>query len=351
MASRGQSSNEARRLQALLEKAKRFARDHYRGPEAIDVNTEILELDPEQVGSYTRRGSCYVAANNLDAAKKDFEKALALDPKNRIAINRLRELKDRRVSKVRAKRKVGSKSVRPRQQPSPPPKSPPPKPLPKSPLPKSPPLKSPPDPIWVYHFTPVENLPGIIESEGLSCKNQCTTQQVSIAHEHIQDRRSSKRVPCWPGGNLHDYVPFYFCYRSPMMYAIKGRRVASYDRGQGELVYLVLKLQAVAETGLKFIFTDRHAVTDHVAFYTDPDDLGRVDWDLMSSSRWNDIPEYLDRKDRRQAEFLVHAFVPWDLVAGLAVMTSYMKEKVERLLARYPTPSRRPVVVRRGWYY
>jgi hypothetical protein len=212
-------------------------------------------------------------------------------------------------------------------------------------------VTAPPQSTWVYHFTPIENLPGILESDGLACNNQCETQQISVAHQHIQDRRRRKRVPCGPGGNLHDYVPFYFCNRSPMMYAINGGAVASYDKGQGELVYLVLKLQSVAEAGLDFVFTDRHAATGYAAFYTDPADLREIDWDLMPATWWNNTPEYPDRKERKQAEFLVHDFVPWDLVEFLAVMTPRMKERVETVLARHPTSARRPVRVERGWYY
>lgn len=40
-----------------------------------------------------------------------------------------------------------------------------------------------------------------------------------IAHNTIQDRRAQTYVPCLPGGNPHDYVPFYFAPCSPMLYA------------------------------------------------------------------------------------------------------------------------------------
>lgn len=344
MTSRGVATQEARRLRELLERAKQFARDHYRGPEAIDVNTEILNIDPDQVGSYTRRGTCYLDAGDLDAAEQDFKKALSLDSNNRIALNRLRELKDARTARrgtrrrdpggalVRRQRKKDTQAWKDMQA-------------------WEDWLRESAQPTWAFHFTPIENLSGILESDGLVCNNRCRTQQVSIAHQHIQDRRRRKLVPCGPGGNLHDYVPFYFCNRSPMMYAINGGAVASYDRGQAELVYLVLKLQSVAGAGLKFVFTDRHAVTDHAAFYTNPTDLRRIDWALMSSPRWNNIPDYPDRKDRRQAEFLVRGFVPWDLVDALVVISPRMKQRVEGLLAQYPAPARRPVLVRRGWYY
>lgn len=212
-------------------------------------------------------------------------------------------------------------------------------------------MTAPPGPTWVFHFTPIENLDEILKAGGIVCNNRCETQQVSGAHQHIQDRRARKQVPCGPGGNLHDYVPFYFCPRSPMVYAIQGGRVASYSKGQGELVYLVLKLQNVSEAGSDFVFTDRHAATVYAEFYTDLACLGEIDWDLMRAHEWYDTPDYPDRKERKQAEFLVHEFVPWELVEALAVMTEGMKHRVEDLLSCYPASARRPILVRRRWYY
>ncbi|NQU65245.1 MAG: DUF4433 domain-containing protein, partial [SAR324 cluster bacterium] len=41
----------------------------------------------------------------------------------------------------------------------------------------------------------------MMESNGLQYKN--------IAHSTIQDKRANTKVPCGPGGCLHDYIPFY----------------------------------------------------------------------------------------------------------------------------------------------
>ncbi len=210
---------------------------------------------------------------------------------------------------------------------------------------------SPPETVWIFHFTPLENLPGILEAGGIVCKNRCRTQQATIAHAHIQDRRSHREVPCGPGGNLHDYVPFYFCPRSPMLYAIHGGNVVSYDKGQKEIVYLVLKLRGVVEAGLDFVFTDRHAVTRYATFSTDVSDLQNIDWNLMESKWWNDIAAYPDRKERKQAEFLVHEFLAWDLVEYIGVMTPRMKERVEALVDDRFSGACPTVLVRDNWYY
>lgn len=66
----------------------------------------------------------------------------------------------------------------------------------------------------IYHITHLRNLPNIVKDGGLWC-DQIVMQRklayVSIAHQHIKDRRAKKTVPCVPGGKLADYVPPLFC--------------------------------------------------------------------------------------------------------------------------------------------
>jgi hypothetical protein len=71
----------------------------------------------------------------------------------------------------------------------------------------------------------------------------------------------------------------------------------------------------------------------------------------MPARWWQNIPEYPDRKERKQAEFLVHKFFPWSLVEFLAVMNPQMQRYVEALLAEYHSDVYRPVRIERAWYY
>ena len=208
----------------------------------------------------------------------------------------------------------------------------------------------PPIPTRIYHFTHIENLQGILEARSLVCNNDCGTREVSIANEEIQDQRSLKQVPCGRGGTLHDYVPFYFCSRSPMLLRIHSG-LERYKGGQGQLVYLVSSVQRVTEAELDFVFTDRHGIRRYAQFFTETHDLRKIDWRLMRATWWDAIPEYRDRKERKQAEFLVHKAIPWDLIGFIAVMTPSMQRRVETLLEEYPPPIRKPVRVERDWYY
>jgi hypothetical protein len=56
-----------------------------------------------------------------------------------------------------------------------------------------------------------------------------------------------------------------------------------------------------------------------------------------------------DKLRRRQAEFLVHQFFPWELISEVAVIDSIVEAQVNQVLtsvAHIPN-----VVVRRDWYY
>lgn len=73
----------------------------------------------------------------------------------------------------------------------------------------------------LYHITHINNLSSIIKQGGL--QSHITIQQQGIkykdvANQDIQSRRNRTKIPLGPGGILHDYVPFYFAPRSPMLY-------------------------------------------------------------------------------------------------------------------------------------
>jgi hypothetical protein len=98
-----------------------------------------------------------------------------------------------------------------------------------------------PQPTPIYHITHKDNLSGIIARAGLIAQSQManTVNYCNIAHKNIQDRRSQTPVTCGPGGFIHDYVPFYFAPRSPMLYAIHMGNVDGCTAGQKDIVYLV----------------------------------------------------------------------------------------------------------------
>jgi len=204
----------------------------------------------------------------------------------------------------------------------------------------------------IYHITHIRNLPNILKDGGLWCDHivsEGNLAYVSIAHQHIKDRRAAKQVPCAAGGMLADYAPFYFAPRSPMLYAIQRGNVQGYQGGQTAILHLVASAEQVAKSRLPFAFTDGHAEMDISRFFTDLNDLNQVDWDIMQATIWRDTLQDGDRKRRRQAEFLVHRFFPLGLIDSIGVNNKEMAAQVIGLLQAL---QQKPAVqVVSAWYY
>jgi hypothetical protein len=165
----------------------------------------------------------------------------------------------------------------------------------------------------IYHITHLDNLAAIIQQGGLlsNTRLQASHQNYrDISYSNIQDRRATKTVPCANQGVLHDYVPFYFAPRSPMLYTIHKGNVPNYQGGQAAILHLVTTVETIAASALVFTFTDGHAAMAYADFYTDLDALEIIDWEVMQSKYWYDTDDDPNRKYRRQAEFLVHHSFP-----------------------------------------
>ncbi len=201
----------------------------------------------------------------------------------------------------------------------------------------------------IYHFTDVENLPGILAAGELR-PHSAAPCVVDVADETIKSRRARTEVPCGPGGMVCDYVPFYFAPCSPMLYSIKSGNVDGVSPEQRRLVYFVSSTEAVLGAGLRHVFTDGNASAAFTAFHEDPARLAAVvDWPLMRARYWFNTPEDSDRRRRRGAEMLVHEALPFGLVSELGVYDSRARARVVRTVGDAGSPI--AVRVRRDWYF
>lgn len=97
-----------------------------------------------------------------------------------------------------------------------------------------------------------------------------------------------------------------------MLYALANPKPEEmpYRDGQRPILHLVSSVQRVKAAGLKFVFTDRHAVVRYAAFLSRLDDLSRLDWEAIGARKWVNTEEHPDRKEKKQAEFLVYGRFP-----------------------------------------
>lgn len=202
----------------------------------------------------------------------------------------------------------------------------------------------------IYHITHIDNLASILKSGGMMANSSLNKQKIKyfdISYENIQIRRANTPVPCSAGGVLHDYVPFYFAPRSPMLYTIEKGNVPKYQEGQNSVIYLVADVKIIVDNGLKYAFTDGHPVMNYSDFYDVLESV--IDWELMNSRYWNNSTDDPNRKCRRQAEFLVYQFCPLEIITKIGVMNQTLKLTVEKILQKFNIT--KIIEIQETWYY
>lgn len=188
----------------------------------------------------------------------------------------------------------------------------------------------------------VIHAPSAVPTDGLS--------YVGIHARDVQEKRGDTPVTCGPGGTIRDYVGFYFGPRSPMLYRIQTGhnvpRVAADD-----IVYLVAIAQDIARAGLSFVFTDRHSLTRLAASFDDLRHLNCVSFPHAYAEYWSRTPDEPDRQERKQAEFLVHHRLPWDMIVGLGVHSEVARRRVADILNQNPNKFQPKLLIKRNWFY
>lgn len=209
-----------------------------------------------------------------------------------------------------------------------------------------------PIPTSVYRLVHIDNLSVYLERGGLHAPNhqpQDGLEYHTIHNSEIQDVRHVRTLDCGPGGCMHDYVPFYFGPLSPMLLQLKTGQVCGYNEGQGPLIYIVSTAQAIEDYGLGFVFSNGHGIAAFTDWYGNLDDLKEVDWQTVYKRYWSDTAEDPDRQRRKQAEFLIYQYCPWDVIDVIGVVSDSIKQQVENILDEYGVEievSRKP-----EWYY
>jgi hypothetical protein len=212
----------------------------------------------------------------------------------------------------------------------------------------------PPNPTPIFRFVHIDNLDTLVRRGALHAPNHVPPDGLpyrDCLDPEVQGARAAVSINVGLGGTIHDYVPFYFGYLSPMMLKLKTGQVSGYNEGQEPLIYLVSTAQSVMDAGLDFVFTDGHGL----AVFTDQFDtlerLDAVDWGMVYQRYWRDTVTDMDRQRRKQAEFLVHRSCPWSLIQEIAVINTEVGDRVEAIQAGFPASERKLVKVERNWYY
>ena len=206
----------------------------------------------------------------------------------------------------------------------------------------------------IYHITHVDNLLSIVGDGHLVSDAAMIARggpATAIGMSSIKQRRLALPVHCHAGDHVGDYVPFYFCSRSVMLYLIYMRNhpELAYKGGQGPIVHLEADLHEVVAwaegEGRRWAFTLSNAGAYYTQYRSSLDQLDEVDWAAVAARDWRSA----EVKEAKQAEFLVHGSFPWTLVSKIGARSMDISSQVNLALG---SAQHRPVVeIRPDWYY
>jgi len=206
----------------------------------------------------------------------------------------------------------------------------------------------------IYHITHVENLPSIISDGGLVSDAAMIARggpEATIGMSAIKQRRLRLPVDCHPGDHVGDFVPFYFCPRSIMLYVIHcaNHPDLTYRGGQEPIVHLEADLHAVVawadSQNCRWAFSLSNAGAVYTQFRADMDYLEELDWHAIDATDFRSA----EVKESKQAEFLIRDFFPWDLVERIGIHSIGIRSQVNAALRG--TTHRPALEIRQEWYY
>ena len=181
---------------------------------------------------------------------------------------------------------------------------------------------------------------------------EVTSRQLAgtaIGMPPVKERRRNKGLLTKPELKVADCVPFYFCPRSVMLYAIHMRDPLNltYAGGQDPIIhlqaYLHEAIEWAEESSLHWAFTAINAASSAAEDWHSLDELHRINWDVVHALQWQ------DQRDSKQAEFLVEKRFPVSLFRGVGVRAPQTATQVEEILNNASVQI--PVLCKPDWYY
>lgn len=211
----------------------------------------------------------------------------------------------------------------------------------------------------IYHIVHVDRLPSIIAEGSLLCDAEVVQRQATnpahgmgttIGMDSIKQARLTQRMlRSHPGLFVGQCVPFYFCFRSVMLYVIykANQPGLDYRGGQGPIVHLEADLRRTVAWAnanhRRWAFTLSNAGSAYFSDRADLTKLDQIDWDAVDSRDWQSC------REAKAAEFLIEQSFPWHLVDRIGVKSQQIFGQVTTALQAARHKPR--VEIMPDWYY
>ena len=200
----------------------------------------------------------------------------------------------------------------------------------------------------------INNFPSVLNEGKIYCDRIMQSKNLksfSIGLSDIKKRRLNKlKLSSYPALFVGDFVPFYFCPRSIMLYLIyKKNPNLKYKGGQSDIIHLEADLFEVIKwatiNNIKWAFTFSNAGAYYFKDSNLTKDLEFLNWDAIESDNWaeNTI------KEAKQSEFLLENSFDISLVRKIGVQNYNMFNNVNQILKNYKMDLK--VEIKKNWYY
>jgi len=183
--------------------------------------------------------------------------------------------------------------------------------------------------IYLFRMTHIENIQHILQN-GIthSTSVKANPNFVPIGDGSLITTRNNFLLN--NGRRLGEYIPFYFGVRTPMLYVVQNGFNMVAPTPSENIVYCVSSVQKIIDLQLDFVFTDGHAVDGFTTQYN-LEDIQNIDTILdknaINAKYWKDEND-LDRKRRKESEFLVLGDITHDAVLGYITSNENAKNRV-----------------------
>jgi hypothetical protein len=207
----------------------------------------------------------------------------------------------------------------------------------------------------IYHITHVDNLRDIVR-DGMLLSDATIVARggpaVAIGMSTIKRRRIEElEVATQPGTKVGDYVPFYFCPRSVMLFVIHraNHPELTYRGGQNPIIHLEADLHTAvawaARNKTPWAFSLSNAGACYTEFRSRLEELDELDWNSIAAADFR-APQI---KEGKQAEILIHGSFPFELVDRIGVRSVAIRSRAS---AAVGDATHGPAVeIRPEWYF
>lgn len=186
--------------------------------------------------------------------------------------------------------------------------------------------------IYLFRMLHIDNISHVLQY-GITKIDSVNANQnyIAIGNRSLICNRNSFNTP--NGKTLGNYIPFYFWFKMPMLYVVQKGFNGVQPTCAENIVFCITSAAQIIDYEIDYIFTDGHAVDSLSSFYFPKDILNIeeiIDLKAIKDQYWID-PKDLDKKRRKEAEFLVNGDIPELAIVYYIVYNQSAKNKLLQL--------------------